>query len=128
MDYLFLLARVLYGGFFFLSGVNHFIHLDSSAKYAAMKGVPSPKLGVFVSGLLLVVGGLGIVLGLWVPLAVACLVVFLVPVTLIMHAFWKQTDPMMKMADNIHFMKNVALLGAALAFLFIGHPWPLGMS
>jgi putative oxidoreductase len=33
-----------------------------------------------------------------------------------MHGFWKVEDPMMRMNDQAHFMKDCALGGAALAF------------
>jgi putative oxidoreductase len=42
------------------------------------------------------------------------LVVFLIPVSFAMHPFWTVQDPMMHAAQLAHFMKNVALLGAAL--------------
>jgi hypothetical protein len=34
-----------------------------------------------------------------------------------MHDFWRATDPNQKMNDMVNFYKNVALLGASLAFL-----------
>ena len=89
------------------------------AGYAASKGVPMPKIAIFISGILLLLGGVGIIVGFYVPLAVAALVLFLIPVTFTMHDFWKETDPMMKMTQQVMFTKNLALLGGALAFLFI---------
>jgi uncharacterized membrane protein YphA (DoxX/SURF4 family) len=62
---------------------------------------------------------LGILVGFYVPVAVAALVVFLIPVTFMMHDFWNETDPMAKMTQKIMFTKNLALLGGALAYLFI---------
>src|SRR5580765_702400 len=55
--YLFLLGRVLYGGFFVLGGINHFQHLGMMAGFTASKGVPAAKPLVLVSGLLILVGG-----------------------------------------------------------------------
>ena len=43
MDYLFLLGRILYGGFFLLGGINHFMHLGMMSGYSASKGVPAAK-------------------------------------------------------------------------------------
>jgi hypothetical protein len=31
-----------------------------------------------------------------------------------MHAFWKETDPQQKQQENVQFMKDLALGGAAL--------------
>lgn len=127
MEYLFLVSRILFGGYFVISGINHFRHLAGTAGYAASKGVPYPKVAVIGTGLLMLLGGLGIVLGLYVRFAVLLLVVFLVPVTFKMHQFWKVQDPMQKMGEKINFEKNIALAGAALAYLFIALPWALAI-
>lgn len=123
MEYIFLASRVLFGGYFLMSGINHFTKGEMMAGYVASKGIPMPTLTVYGSGLLLLLGGLGILTGAYVEWAVWSLVLFLVPVTFKMHAFWSITDPNAKMMDMIHFMKNMALLGAALAYLFVPQPW-----
>lgn len=123
MDYLFLVSRILFGGYFVINGINHFRHLSGTASYAASKGVPYPKLAVAFTGALLLLGGLGIVLGLYVRFAVLLLIVFLIPVTFKMHQYWKIGDPMQKMGEKINFQKNLALAGSAIAYLFIALPW-----
>jgi putative oxidoreductase len=128
MIYLFILGRILLGGYFIMSGYNHFKNLEATTGYASSKGVPWPKLAVAVTGLLLLLGGLGILLGVWVQCAVLLLSIFFVFVTPKMHAFWKIEDPMQKMAEKINFWKNVALLGAVLLLLFIPTPWPLSFT
>jgi putative oxidoreductase len=45
------------------------------------------------------------------------LVLFLIPVTFIIHPFWKIQDPAAKMGEMINFTKNLALLGAVLILL-----------
>ncbi len=128
-DVIFLVGRVLLGGYFLRSGFNHFKHAGMMAGYAASKGVPSSKLAVLGSGALLLVGGLGILLGVYVNVAIAALVLFLVPVTFMIHAFWKVQDPMQKMGESVNFYKNIGLLGAVLMLLAIAQPWvySLGM-
>jgi putative oxidoreductase len=44
-------------------------------------------------------------------------VLFLVPVTIMIHPFWKVQDPAAKMGEMINFTKNLALLGAVLMML-----------
>jgi uncharacterized membrane protein YphA (DoxX/SURF4 family) len=128
VDYVFLLGRILYGGFFIVGGINHFMHLGMMAGFSASKGVPAAKAAVVFSGLLIIVGGLSIVVGWCTPIGIACIVLFLLPVTSLMHAFWAETDPMQKMTQRVHFQKNVALLGAALMLLMIPAPWPLSIN
>ncbi len=123
MDYIFLASRILFGGYFVISGWNHLRHSDMLAGYAASKKVPSSKAMVILSGLMIFLGGLGIVLGVFHSIAVLLIVLFLIPVTFIMHNYWADADPQAKMNDKIAFMKNMALIGGALAFLAVA-PWP----
>ena len=123
MSYLFLAGRVLFGGFFVISGSRHFIRLSALTPYAASKGVPFTQVGILGSGLLAVLGGLSVMLGAWPHWGVILLVAFLVPVSLMMHNFWADPDAQSRQSNQVHFMKNVALLGAALMFLAIPEPW-----
>jgi len=116
-------GRLLLGGYFIMGGFNHFKMLDMMSGYAQSKGVPSPKAAVAFSGMLLWIGGLSILLGIFPTVGALARVLFLVPVTLMMHAFWKVQDAQMKMGETVNFMKNVALLGAALLLLSIPQPW-----
>lgn len=124
MDYVFLLGRILFGGFFIVGGINHFRHLGMMSGYAASKGVPAAKVAIVFSGLLILFGGLCVVVG-WKPqIGLVCIMLFLLPVTFMMHAYWTETDPMQQMSQRVNFQKNVALLGAALMMLSIPLPWP----
>lgn len=123
MPLLFVIGRIILGGYFLISGYGHFKNLSGSAGYAASKGVPMPKLAVGFSGLLLLIGGATIVLGTWTSIGIYALILFFIPVTFQMHAYWKETDPMMKMNQKISFMKNMALLGALLMLLSLPTPW-----
>lgn len=110
-----------------MNGINHFLKLNNMVGYATFKKVPQPKLMVMGSGALLIIGGLGILgngfiqafRGIELLVAVGALVIFLVPTTFIMHAFWKETDPSARMTEYLAFTKNLALLGGVLAFLFV---------
>ena len=128
MEYVFLLGRILFGGFFILGGINHFRHLGMMAGYSASKGVPAAKVAVVFSGLLVLLGGFCIVVGCSPEIGVACIVLFLLPVTFMMHAYWTETDPMQQMSQRVNFQKNIALLGAALMLLMIQRPWPLSWN
>jgi uncharacterized membrane protein YphA (DoxX/SURF4 family) len=113
MDIILVIGRVLYGGFFIYNAYNHFAHADALAGYAASKGVPMAKLGVLASGALIFLGGLSIFLGVRPALGAWAVVLFLIPVTYMMHSFWKEEGPA-KATQKIMFQKNTALLGAAL--------------
>ena len=123
IDELFLVGRALFAAFFLRSAYQHFVNHAALTGYAQSKGVPLPGVAVAGSGLLLVIGGLGVLLGVYVTWALPALVLFLIPVTFTMHAYWKVSDPMAKMGDQINFWKNLALLGAVLCMLAIPTPW-----
>ena len=127
MDVLFVAGRILFGGFFVLSGIRHFQHLAMMAAFTGSKGFPAPKLAVVGSGLLIIAGGLSILLGVRPEWGVALISAFLIPVTFVMHQYWKHTDPMMRINDQVNFLKNVALLGAAWMLLMSPQPWPLSL-
>jgi uncharacterized membrane protein YphA (DoxX/SURF4 family) len=71
---------------------------------------------------LLLVAGVTLTLGLAPRLGMAALVTFLIPVTFVMHAFWREEGPQ-RAIDFAHFTKNVAILGATLMFAAIPEPW-----
>jgi putative oxidoreductase len=121
MDILLIIGRALFAAIFIMSGIAHFTKADDMAAYAQHKGAPGGKAGVIVSGVLALVGGLSILLGIYPDLGSLLIIVFLIPVSFFMHAFWKETDPMAKQAENASFMKNVALIGAALVFFVLWH-------
>jgi len=123
MDIFFLIGRILFGGFFVMMGMNHFMKLAMITQYAASKNVPSPKFAVMISGVLIILGGLGIFLGAYVQWAVIALVLFLVPVSFKMHDFWAIKDPQEKMTQMVNFLKNMAFVGAALMTLAIPTSW-----
>lgn len=120
MDVLVFLARILYGGSLLMLGLDNLTRPRQTASYAASKGVPSPELLVPISGILIVFGGLGIALGLWAKIGALMVIAFLLPVTPIMHDYWTLDDPQARQNQQIHFMKNLALLGGALLILYFG--------
>ncbi len=120
----FLIARVIFGGFFLYSGIDHFLHRRQKVQYAAAKNVPMADLAVTASGAALLLGGTSILLGLKPKVGTALIAGFLAGVSPVMHDFWRAEDPQRRMQDMIDFSKNAALLGGALALMSIEEPWP----
>jgi putative oxidoreductase len=114
MDIIILVGRVLFAFLFLTSGYAHLAKRQMMAPYAAAKGVPAAMAGVVGSGVLLLAGSLSVLLGIWADLGALLLVIFLVPTAVLMHAFWKETDPQARMTEMIQFNKDIALAGAAL--------------
>jgi uncharacterized membrane protein YphA (DoxX/SURF4 family) len=111
------LGRAVFGGFFLYNGINHLRNPEPLEGYAAAKQVENPHVSVKASGILLTVSGAALVLGIaprWGALGAAA---FLAAVSPKMHDFWNVEDPAQRQSDIIQFSKNIALLGAAIAFM-----------
>lgn len=127
-DELFLLGRLLFGGVLAFNGLNHFLDTESMVGYADAKGIPAAGLMVPFTGGMLLFGGLGIAAGVLPMLAAGALVVFLLVTTPVMHDFWDAPEEQAQ-GELIHFLKNVAMTGAALALLAISTTaWPYALG
>lgn len=112
------LGRVLFALIFVASVVGHFSSAQISE--AAAHGVPLATLLVPLAGLIALVGGVSVLLGYRARFGALLLLVFLVPVTLVMHKFWGLADPQMAMLQKAQFMKNTSLIGACLLLMYHG--------
>lgn len=115
MDVVILIGRILFVILFLGSAYSHFAQAKGMTGYAQSKGVPMPAVGVYGGGVLMGLGGLSVLLGIWPDLGALLLVIFLVPTAVLMHGFWKETDAQARMMEQIQFMKDISLAGAALA-------------
>jgi uncharacterized membrane protein YphA (DoxX/SURF4 family) len=114
LDWVILAGRILFFFLFASSAVGHIVQRGMMGQYAAQKGVPFATLLVPLTGLQLMAGALMILLGVWADLGALLLFAFLIPTAVMMHDFWTQSEPMERQQDQIHFMKDLALAGAAL--------------
>ena len=117
-DYLVPVGRALFAAIFVVAALGHFS--AQTIAYAAHQGVPLPNLAVPLSGLLALAGGVSVLVGYHARIGAWLIVAFLIPVTLMMHAFWAVTDPTMIGIQQAMFMKNVSMLGAALLITHFG--------
>ena len=118
MKYIVPIGRIFFSLMFIMAGFTNFS--KSAIGYAASQGVPLASLAVPLSGLIALAGGLSIALGFQTKWGAWLIVLFLIPVTFTMHQFWKVQDPMMFQIQMANFMKNISMLGGALAFAYFG--------
>jgi len=112
LRYVALMARQLFSVIFIIASAGHFT--DATIASAAGHGVPMAGVLVPVSGLIALAGGLSVLFGYQAKAGAWLLVLFLVPVTLVMHPFWAVGDPAMFPVQLALFSRNVLMLGAAL--------------
>ncbi|MFC7097200.1 DoxX family protein [Halobaculum marinum] len=108
-------GRVLFGLGLALQASEDFRDMDDTVEYAESAGVPVPELAApFASGMMLVCG-LGIALWRFPRIATGGAATFLAVVTTTMHDFWNEEGD--ASGERLAFFGNLAMFGAALAFL-----------
>ena len=112
MKYLVLLGRISYSSIFVVAGPTHFS--AGTIGLATSKGLPLASIAVPLSG------GLSILLGYKVKYRAWLIVIFLLPVTFMIHNLWTYTDPTEVQMQMANFTKNISMLGAALVFAHLG--------
>lgn len=114
MDVVVLIARVLFAAIFLASGIGHLTQTEAMTGYAKYKNVPAAKLSVIVSGLLMLVGGLSVVLGVWGDLGSLLLLVAVAPIPFLMHKYWNEEGEA-RMNEQVQFNKTLSLIGGSIA-------------
>jgi putative oxidoreductase len=111
-DFTILVARVMIGLIFVLSGWPKLLHYQATVSGLTQRGIPEflayfgPPVEFF--------GGLALVVGLATPFAAVLIFVFTVIATATSHRFWEFTDPAQYRAQNTNFWKNVSMMGGML--------------
>jgi uncharacterized membrane protein YphA (DoxX/SURF4 family) len=109
-------GRLLFGLGVAFQATEDFREMDDTIDYAESAGVPVPELlAPFASGMM-VVGGVGTALWRFPRLTTGAVATFLAVVTPTMHDFWN-ADPDDRSGERLAFFGNLAMFGAALAFL-----------
>jgi len=117
------IARPLLAAIFVAEGLDALIHPAGPAKAAAplvsklsgpLNLPDDPELLVRANGASMVAAGTLLGLGRFPRVAALALAVGLVPTTYTAHAFWTIKDPAVRSQHQVHFLKNVSLLGGVL--------------
>ena len=114
-DEVLLLGRLLFSLVLLDNAVRHLVtNTAASAAYAEYKGVPNATTVVRLTGVLMTLGGLAVVLGVWIDLAGLAIAVLMVLYGLKMHDFWAMTDPQAQAAERAQFFKNISIAGGGI--------------
>jgi uncharacterized membrane protein YphA (DoxX/SURF4 family) len=121
MSAVLVIARILFSLLFLSSGINHLTKVEAMTGYAKYKKLPAAKLGVILSGLVMIVGSVFIILGYYVDLAGLMLAAFTLVAGIIFHNFWAEKDATAKMNETVAFFKNISLTGAGIIIYAYAH-------
>jgi uncharacterized membrane protein YphA (DoxX/SURF4 family) len=119
MDVVYLIGRILFALIFVGSGIGHLTDA-SSVDYAESKGLSNASLLVRLSGATMLAGGLGIIFGVWLDVALAGMAAQVLIHAVVMHRFWSE-GPESRPVEMAMFMKNLSIAGGALAILGLSH-------
>jgi putative oxidoreductase len=119
MDVVFLIGRILFAFVFVYSGTTaHLTGYRQGVQFAKAYNVPLAELGVPLTGVVAVLGGLSVALGVWGDLGALMIAGFLLLITPLMHPFWRETE-MQRVFQTVNFVKNTALFGGALVLFYV---------
>lgn len=110
------IGRLLYGGTFAYMAIDGFKNNEKRVEIARDRGVPLPELMVPLATAQLLVASILLVLWAWPLVAALLLLGFFFSTTPSIHCFW-QFDGKERANQKIHFLKNVAIVGAGIVFL-----------
>jgi len=109
-----LLGRIGLAALFLWSGYGKLVHMDGNIGYMKAYGMPMAELLIWPTLIIELIGGAMLISGWKVRWAAIMLAALTVPATLIFHAYWNvPADQIMN--QQIHFMKNLAILGGLLS-------------
>jgi putative oxidoreductase len=108
-------ARVLMALVFFANGFG-IIPQGLAAKELADQGAPAAlvPLLMFAARTIEIVGGFGLMLGIYPQIAAIAVIAFLVPATLVAHEFWQAVGTPAFAPQLLQFLKNTAMTGGLL--------------
>jgi putative oxidoreductase len=114
-----LIGRMLIASIFLVSGIAKLTDTSGTVTHMAAMGIPYPDTLALVAGAAEVLGAIAIATGFLTRIASVGLILFMIPTTLIFHAFWNHVDQE-RMPQMVNFMKNLAILGGLAVLMAQG--------
>lgn len=119
-DILDVLGRMLLSVIFFFDAYETMTYITITKQKMTQYGlIWRQDLILYVTIFLLILGGLSLLLGYRVKLGAFMLLVYLLPITFIIHSFWNDPDNIRRF-QSILFMKNIAICGGLLSLVANG--------
>jgi len=115
-------GRLFLSFIFLMSAVGNKIpNFADVAKHMGAEGIPAPQLMLVGAIVFLLAGSASLILGFKARIGASLLLVFLILATYFFHDFWTlASDSPAYQQQMIHFMKNIALMGAMLLVMANG--------
>jgi putative oxidoreductase len=114
-----LIGRILIASIFLVSGISKLTDLPGTVTHMAKMGIPYPDTLAVVAGAAEVLGAIAILTGFLTRVASGGLILFMIPTTLIFHAFWDY-EGQERLPQMVNFMKNLAITGGLAVLMAQG--------
>jgi len=109
------LGRVLLGGLFVVGGVRHFFIVDIITPMIGARGLPMPKLVLYVGSTFQIAAGLLMMLGIWVVPAALGLIAFTIAASVMLLNFWDMDGPARQSALSTCLSNGAIVSGLLVA-------------
>lgn len=115
-----LIGRILLSAIFMMSGAYKIYAFEDVLTRMRHEGIVATTFFAVAALLLEIIGGLSVLIGYRARVGAALLIIFIVPVTLIMHDFWQYPEGFVRQQQISDFVKNLAILGGLFIVLGLG--------
>ena len=105
-----LVGRILLAAIFFVSGFAKLTDTSGTAAHMTAMGIPEAETLAVIAGIAEVLGAVSIATGFLARIGGIGLILFMIPTTLIFHAFWNY-EGAEKLPQMVNFLKNLGLVG-----------------
>ena len=114
-----LIGRFLIAAIFLVSGIAKLTDTPGTVSHMAAAGIPYPDTLALVAGVAEILGAIAIAAGFLTRFAAGGLILYLIPTTLIFHAFWNATGDQ-RLQQTVNFLKNLAIMGGLAVLMAQG--------
>ena len=109
-----LIGRIFLSAIFIFEAIDTILYFEKTKIIMTQYGIPDYQEFFLYSAIfLLVCGGLMVLFGYRSTLGVLLLLIYWVPVTFLVHAFWTYPSDQLRL-QSILFMKDIAIIGGLL--------------
>jgi putative oxidoreductase len=114
-----LIARFLIAAIFVVSGTAKLTDTAATAAHMTGAGIPYADTLAMIAGAAEILGAISIAAGFLTRIGAIGLVLYLIPTTLIFHAFWN-SEGKERLEQTVNFLKNLAIMGGLTSLFAFG--------
>jgi putative oxidoreductase len=114
-----LIGRFLIAAIFVVSGTAKLTDTAGTAAHMTQMGIPYADTLAMVAGVAEILGAISLVAGFLTRIGGIGLVLYMIPTTLIFHAFWN-AEGNERLTQTMNFLKNLAIIGGLTGLFAFG--------